>query len=307
MPSVELRRRLNCSTMPSVTLGIFAKTFVRPGIDEVFDAVAQLGVSCVQFNLSSAGLPTLPDAVEPVLLERIRRAASERRIAIAAVSGTFNMIHPDALQRRHGLRRLEILAGACAGLGAPVVTLCTGTRDPDDMWRAHPQNDSAEAWRDLLASLAEALAFAETHGICLGIEPETGNVIRSARHARRLLDELKSSRLKVVMDAANLFAPGDVSRMPEVLEEAFDLLGADVLLAHAKELGGDASPANLAPGEGLLDWDRYLGLLQKAGFEGPLILHGCGEADAARGIEFLGRKLEERPQRCLVSPAPVSE
>jgi len=275
--------------MPPVILGIFAKTFVRPSVEEAFDSVAQHGLQCVQFNFSSAGLPTLPEAVDPPLVERIRRAACERSLSIAAVSGTFNMIHPDAPQRRDGLRRLAILATACAELGAPVLTLCTGTRDPVDMWRGHPANDSAEAWRDLRASLDEALAIADAHRIVLGIEPECGNIVNSAHAARRLIDEMKSSRLKVVMDGANLFSSGTETRMREVLEEAFDLLGTDVVLAHAKELGA----SNMAPGDGVLDWDRYLRLLEKAGFEGPLILHGFAEADAKRGIGFLRKKLQE--------------
>src|SRR6185436_2860859 len=108
--------------MSPVILGIFAKTFVRPSVEGVFDAVAQHGLRCVQFNFSSAGLPTVPEAVDPPLVERIRRAA--RSLSIAAVSGTFNMIHPDARHRRDGLRRLTLLARACAELGAPVLTLC---------------------------------------------------------------------------------------------------------------------------------------------------------------------------------------
>ena len=275
--------------MPPVIPGIFAKTFARPSIEEVFDAVTRHHLRCVQFNFSSAGLPTVPDQLDPALVERVRRAAAECRLTIAAVSGTFNMIHPNPEHRRAGLRGLGVLAGACVQLGAPVITLCTGTRDPDDMWRRHPGNDSAEAWRDLHVTLTKALTLAGKHGILLAIEPETGNVIRSARHARRLLDEMKSPRLKVVMDAANLFHPGDAPRMEEILEEAFDLLGGDLVLAHAKELGG-AGPAP-PPGDGLLDWDHYLGLLARSGFEGPLILHGFGEADAARSIAFLREKL----------------
>ena len=283
--------------MPPVTPGIFAKTFVRPTVEEVFDAVARHPLRCVQFNFASAGLPTLPYELDPALLERIRRAAADRRLAIAAVSGTFNMIHPDAPYRRAGLRGLEALAAACARLGAPVITLCTGTRDPDDMWRGHPGNDSEQAWRDLHVTLTKALTIADKHGLILGIEPETGNVISSARHARRLLDEMKSPRLKVVMDAANLFHPGDLPRMDRVLDEAFDLLGGDLVLAHAKELSADGPPGNLAPGDGVLDWDRYLGLLRRSGFDGPLILHGVDEADAARSIRFLRERLEKLPAR----------
>ncbi len=134
-------------------LGIFAKTFARPTVEEVFDAVARHRLRCVQFNFASAGLPSLPERIEPEQLDRIRDAAEERRIAIAAVSGTFNMIHPEARRRREGLRGLGVVASACARLGASLVTLCTGTRDPLDPWRRHPDNDAPEAWRDLQVTM----------------------------------------------------------------------------------------------------------------------------------------------------------
>jgi sugar phosphate isomerase/epimerase len=271
--------------------GIFAKTFARPTVEEVFAAVARHRLHCVQFNFACAGLPSLPDLIEPELADRIRRSAAEHCINIAAVSGTFNLVHPDGKQRRDGLRKLGVIAGACERLGTRTVTLCTGTRDPEDLWRPHPDNDAPGTWRDLLVSVTEALTIADKHNLTLGIEPETGNVVSSARHARRLLDEMKSPRLKVIMDAANLFRPGDLPRMNEVLEEAFDLLGRDIALAHAKELGPDGRPGGLAPGTGALDWDRYLSLLRLAKFDGPLILHGFEERDVKAGVKFLREKL----------------
>src|SRR5262245_3929870 len=110
-------------------LGIFAKIFSRPSLEEVFSAVARHRLSCVQFNFTSAGLPSLPEQIEPRLLERIGAAAAASRVALAAVSGTFNMIHPDPKVRRDGLHRLNVVSGACHCLGAGLVTLCTGTRD----------------------------------------------------------------------------------------------------------------------------------------------------------------------------------
>ena len=67
-----------------------------------------------------------------------------------------------------------------------LLTLCTGTRDPDDQWRRHPGNDTPEAWRDLLASMDVALAVAEDYDLHLGIEPELANVVDSASRARRM-------------------------------------------------------------------------------------------------------------------------
>ncbi len=278
-------------------LGLFAKTFARPTVEEVFDAVAKHHLRHVQFNFACAGLPSLPKHLERELLDRIRNAATHRRIVMAAVSGTFNMIHPDPQRRRDGLRRLGVIAAACARLGTNVITLCTGTRDPDDLWRRHPDNDSPEAWHDLLVTLTKALTTADKHDLILGVEPETGNVIDSARKARRLLDELRSPRLKIILDAANLFHPVDLARMDDVLDEAFDRLGGDLVLAHAKELAAAGSSGNLAPGDGVLDWDRYLRLLEESGYAGPLILHGVPEADVARGAAFLRERLAAVPSR----------
>ena len=272
-------------------LGIFAKIFSRSTVEEVFDSVAAYGLDCVQFNFASAGLPGLPDRIDPAILERIGRAARARKISIAALSGTFNMIHPDPEARRDGLKRLEIIAPACAGLGTNLLTLCTGTRDPENMWRDHPGNKTPEAWRDLLASLTEALAVAERHDLRLGIEPETGNVINSARQARRLLDELRSPRLRIILDAANLFHPGQLPRVKQILDEAFDLLGGEIILAHAKELGRDGQPGGLPPGAGALDWGHYLARLRQAGFDGPLILHGFEERDTAGSVSFLRKEM----------------
>jgi sugar phosphate isomerase/epimerase len=278
-------------------LGIFAKTFARPTVEEVFAAVAKHRLHCVQFNFACAGLPSLPDRVEPELTERIRKSAAEHRIDIAAVSGTFNLVHPDAKQRRDGLRKLGVIAGACQRLGTRTVTLCTGTRDPEDMWRRHPDNDAPEAWRDLLVSVTKALTIADKHDLSLGIEPETGNVVSSARHARRLLDEMKSPRLKVIMDAANLFQPGDLPRMKEIMSDAFDLLGRDLGLVHAKDLRAPGHAGGLALGKGVLDWDHYLGLLKAAGFAGALVMHGFEERQAAASLKFLRNKLPPATNR----------
>ena len=39
----------------------------------------------------------------------------------------------------------------------------------------------------------------------LAFEPEHNNVVNSARRARRLIDDLGSPALKVLMDGANIF------------------------------------------------------------------------------------------------------
>jgi sugar phosphate isomerase/epimerase len=272
-------------------IGIFTRTFVRPTFAETLDAVRAHGIESVQFNLECAGLPAMPDHIDPGECDRIRQEFAARGIRMAAVSGTFNMIHPDPAERHRGLRWLRELASVCDRLGTSVITLCTGTRDPASMWRRHPENDSPQAWADLLASMREAARIAEEHGVTLVVEPEVSNVVDSARKARALLDELASPRVKIVIDGANLFHAGELPRMRVILDEAFALLGPDIVLAHAKDLNRDGEAGHEAAGTGLLDYDHYVALLREVGFEGPLLLHSLQEAQVGGCVAFLRRKL----------------
>ncbi len=108
------------------------------------------------------------------------------------------MIDPNLHKRRDGLGRLRTLIAACSTLGTSTVTLCTGTRDPENMWRRHAENDSPEAWHDLVGSLAEVLPTAQEYGVTLAFEPEVANVVDSAQKSRRVIDEMRSPYLKVV-------------------------------------------------------------------------------------------------------------
>lgn len=272
-------------------IGIFAKTFVRPTLGETLDAVAEHGVRTVQFNLSCVGLPTLPDAVDPALVKSIRKAFEERGMTMAAISGTFNMINPDRRARADGLRRLGVLASICNDLGTNVITLCTGTRDPDDMWRSHPDNQAPTARGDLVATLERAVMYAEQYKLTLAFEPEVNNVVSTADEARRLLEVFPTPRVRVVIDAANLIRPLKLPYMAAILKDTFSLIGDQIVLAHAKDLSRSGAPGSTAPGQGELDFDLYLRLLTASGYNGPLIIHGLDESQVPASIAFLREKL----------------
>jgi sugar phosphate isomerase/epimerase len=272
-------------------IGIFAKTFQRPTIEELFQAIAAYGIYPVQFNLSCAGLETFPENVSSDLVQRITDAAEQATVELTAISGTFNMAHPDPAVRRDGLMKFEILCEVTARLRIPVITLCTGTRDPVNMWKRHPENDSKEAWGDMVQSIEAALIAAEKNNLVLAFEPESENVANSARRARRLLDELRNPRLRIIIDPANLISPE--RNQKEVLDEAFTLLRDAIVIAHAKDRNNDFKAC--AAGKGILDFEYYLRCLQEIGFSGPLIMHGLEEGDVRFSREFLDRILHSQP------------
>jgi sugar phosphate isomerase/epimerase len=270
---------------------LLATTFNTGTLEARLDEAKACGLACAQVSMVCANLPAMPDEIPPELPQRIRREAAARGIAIASAEGTFNMSHPDPEHRRTGLRRLRVLAEACPPMGTSSIHVCTGTRDRNSMWRRHPDNASPQAWQDMVACIREAADIARQAKVVLAFEPEVNNVVDSARKARRLLDEIGSPHLKVTIDPANIFHAGELPRMQEMLDEAFALVGKDIVLAHAKDLDHDGDAGHKAAGQGVLDYDRYLALLRKYAFKGPLLLHGLSRAQVPDCVAFLRAKM----------------
>jgi sugar phosphate isomerase/epimerase len=83
--------------------------------------------------------------------------------------------------------------------------------------------------------------------------------------------------------------------MHEVLNKAFDLLGPEIVLAHAKDVSFDGDTIHhVAAGKGLLDYEYYLSLLREVQTQNhsvPLILHGLKETEVETSLAFVRAKL----------------
>ncbi len=269
-------------------VGIMSGQISRPTLEESLDAILGHDIRHLQFNLGSLNMEgPLSDklAKAPV----IRAEIEKRGMVIAALAGTVNMVHPDEEKRQEAIEHLKLLIPACAPMGTSVIATCTGSRDSESMWHWHPDNDTEEAWQVLHNTLEQVLPVAEAAGVTLAFEPEINNVASTVHKSRQLIDEMGSPNLKVVMDAANIFGKDDLSRMREVLDEAFELLGDHIAIAHGKDLdrGGDAG--HLAAGTGKLDYAHYVSLLCKLSFDVPVILHGLSEDQVDDSVAMLRR------------------
>ena len=277
--------------MSTLTAGIFAKTFPGTSPWPVFEAVKDAGFTTVQYNMACSGLASMPDELPDAIALDVSAAAAAYGIQIAALSATYNMIHPDRAERERGHQRLRILAKAARLMGTDLLTLCTGTRDPEDQWREHPDNNTPAAWDDLVESMRTAVSIAEEFDVYLGVEPELANVINSADKARALIDTVASKRIKIVLDPANLFEVEPLGVQRAIVAHGIQLLAQEIVLTHAKDRApnGSFQPA----GSGVLDYDHYISCLRNIGYVGPLITHGLEQQDAPAVARFLSQKLRE--------------
>jgi sugar phosphate isomerase/epimerase len=279
-------------------IGIFARIFRRDTAGEVAAAVAAAGYSLAHWNFAAIGLPTLAHDVDGAAYVTVRSAFDAASLAIPSVSVTYNMIHPDADFRAAQTAAAVRLIAQVPTLGANVATLCTGTRDLENMWHGHPDNLTAQAWSDLRRSLHALLDAADLAGIRLGVEPEPGNVVIDAPTAARLIDEVgDDAPMGIIFDPANLLRPDILDQQQQILTEAVDLLGDHILGAQAKDV---VRSGYSAAGMGGMDYLLVMQLLERIA-PVPLIVQDAHEDDAAR---VLGDLLRWRQEAQAPAPQP---
>lgn len=273
-------------------IGIFSRTFETADLEETYKRMIEHGIYHAQFNLSNAGMPTLPESLDEERIEEIKKITDGYNIKLEALSGTFNMIDPDEDARKKGCAQFEIQCKIARMLDIPIVSLCTGTKNLENKWLWHDDNLKQSSWDDLLRSTEIILKHAQENNIILGVEPEIGNIINTPRRAREYLDKIGSPNIKIIMDGANIFLADQVANMKNVLKEAFDILGKDIVSAHAKDFYYDKDIEFVVAGQGILDFDYYLTLLKEVDYKGALIMHGLTKKEVFMSKMFLEEKIK---------------
>lgn len=269
--------------------GICTTDFTIRSADDMFCTIRNMGYTAVQLGFSTVtdtnytadGNIEIPDCDEmlksaPHAIERIQTAAEKYKIDIPAVNGTFNMAHPDHDIRLEGVRRFSGFAAAARELGAEIITLCSGTRCRTHLWTNDPANDTDDAWNDMIDSMKRVSEIAEKNGITLAVETEASNIVSTPEKVRRMMCDVASPRLKMILDAANLFPSGTARRenVHKYLDAAFECFGSDIVLAHGKDIRESDGIDFCGTGDGIVDFSYMARLLKKYGFSGDMMLHG---------------------------------
>lgn len=270
-------------------LGIFAKTFKADSLDEMLDKVKAHNFVCVQFNMQCADLEALPLEIPTDIAKHIKSVFQKKEVRMTAVSGTFNMIHPNPSILEQGLRSFDLIAESCVLMGTKIVTLCTGSRNAKDKWAWHADNDSPEAWNALLQTMEKVLLKAEEQDIFVGIEPEMANVINSPKKALDFIQIMQSNRIKIILDPANLFEKANRSIIRDKIKEAIDLLFEHIAIVHAKDRTEDGHFR--AAGQGAVDFPYLIANLKQMNYKGPVILHGLREDEVTESVSMLKQLL----------------
>lgn len=270
-------------------LGIFAKTFVGDTPQGVMAASADAGYSTVQYNMACSGIGSLPEEISSSVASAVKQASVDTGVALAAVSATYNMTHPDMAARQAGRRGFAAIAASAQAMGTQLVTVCSGSCDAENQWRHHPDNLSDAAWGEMIREFELLNEIAERHDLLIGVEPEQANIVSTAAKAKSLIDTIGGNRIRIVLDAANLFEAPEAENRRQIIEQSIGILAEYIVMAHAKDRNADGSFATA--GKGIIDFDHYLKCLQQSGFDGDLITHGLAADEASEVGAFLSQAL----------------
>ncbi|GHU39089.1 hypothetical protein FACS1894190_02290 [Spirochaetia bacterium] len=239
--------------------GVFASEIKADSPAELFQKIKDYGFSCIQFDYQSVCKETLTQKIVSELNSQIAAEITKYNIEIAAINSNLNISHTN-------LKQFELTASSCKDLSCPLITLSTALE---------PNNNTQETWKDLCRITEQCLKIADTYNINIGIEIDTTHIINTPQQAKKFLDELKSHRLKIILDVANLFQNGTATYtdMKIIIGNAFELIGRDIALVHVKDVKSGNGLEFVKAGNGIIDYHILFEELIKVKYTGDYIIH----------------------------------
>jgi sugar phosphate isomerase/epimerase len=279
-------------------LGIFSNVVDGASPEEVAEKTARYGLRAVQYIPAASGIgfgfdkPSLGDDFP-------RWAAAYRQVGveIAAVGGYMNLLHPNPEKRRRNIETFkDFLRRMRPELGTRLISTETGTYATSGDWNNDPRNRTPEAWDDLRRVTDDLVRVAEQEDVVILYEPYIVNVGYTPDLAVRIVHEVGSPHLRLLMDPTNWFEPDMLGRVTETIERGFATERGLFLLAHAKDVTppapGSDKPGLPAAGQGVLDYATYVRLLHEHDYTGPLIIEHLTEAQIPDTMRYVQRFLE---------------
>jgi sugar phosphate isomerase/epimerase len=279
----------------NLKLGIMSGVYAGLKLEEAAQRIKADGFSSVVTDYTFADVRFDPQAPDWEAAKKIVAAFDRQGIRIAGIFGYYNVVDPDPEKRKRGEARMELLIANWKRLGCPNISTETGTLNPKSDWLTTPENATEKAYLECRAALQKLAKAAEKTGAIISIEPYWQNVIDSIERTARLLREVPSPALRLVMDPCNYYRKTDLPRprVRQMLEEMFRRLGDKIVIAHAKDVKASADGTDLpAAGRGVLDYPLYLRLLAGLGREMDLIIEHLTLDDVARSRDFVLGEME---------------
>jgi len=269
-----------------VNIGIRLHDTAHGTLEERLRFAAAQGFSCEHLALSKAMdgfcMEDAPEKLNEELAARVREAHAAAGIGCAVLGCYLNLADPDPESRARTQAIYRAHLRFAPMIGAGVVGTETHA-NPKSVF-ARPAPEDEEAFRLFMDSLKIVVRDAEEAGAVLAVEPVWSHIVSTPERAERMLDEIPSDHLRIILDAVNLISPENAGRAEEIIADAIRRLGDRVRVLHMKDftLTAEGTMEASACGTGSMRYEQLLALARKRNL--PMTLENTvpDNAEAAR-------------------------
>jgi sugar phosphate isomerase/epimerase len=216
-------------------LGIRLHDTKKLPLEERIADVHRLGFSCGHLALGKVitDFSTQDEALTPGLATYLKKIFAKNEVDIAVLGCYLNLANPNPEQLRVITHRYMAHIRFASLLGCGVVGTETGA--PNEGYIYVPESHGEEALQTFITNLKPVIRYAEQMGVIFAIEPVWKHIVYNPARARRVLDEIASPNLQIILDPVNLLDISNYERQIEIVDESIDLLGPDVAVIHLKD------------------------------------------------------------------------
>ncbi len=247
-------------------IGIRLHDTVPGSLRERLIHAREQGFCCAHLALSKAvpgfRMEDAPKLLTGAFADEVRETFEQEQMECTLLGCYLQLTQPEGEERDriHGIYRAHLRAAR--RMGAVMV----GTETSGGSLKfGEAASRSEDAFRLFLSCLRPLVRCAEEEDTFLAVEPVFCDIVSTPERAERMLEEIGSDRLAIVLDAVNLLSNEDALNPAPVVEEAIRRLGDRVMLLHMKDFlpaPEKARPLSLPCGHGQM---RYEALLRFAG------------------------------------------
>ena len=245
-------------------LGIRLHDTKKLPFEERIADVQQLGFKCGHLALGKVieEFPTTDEALTPGLAMYVKNVFAKNNVDIAVLGCYLNLANPNKEQLAETMHRYMAHIRFASWLGCGVVGTETGA--PNETYTFVPESHSEEALQTFITNLRPIVKYAEDMGVVVAIEPVWRHIVSNPKKARRVLDEINSPNLQIILDPVNLLDYCNYQDQVEIVKEAIELLGDDVAMVHIKDfIPEDGKLRSVGAGLGQMDYTDLMKFIKQ--------------------------------------------
>lgn len=167
------------------------------------------------------------------LSKKINDKLKENDLHVSVLGCYVAPVHenPDVLKTQ--LKRFLNFLYYAKDFGADVIGTETGVRATLE------ETHSEENYQFFVNNMRPIIKKAEEIGVTVGIEPVYSSTIWSPQVMKRMLDEVNSDNLKVILDISNMTHAPTRHMQCDIINDSFDLFGDKIAAVHLKDFTFD--------------------------------------------------------------------